>query len=187
LVRRVIGLAAIVTVGLGLGLAVRSSGVRPVRITSGSMTPTIDVDDWVLITDAQSASRGDIIEFRYPSDSSGRAIKRVVAVGGDVVQLTDDALVVNGTPIPLAGEAIRFERQTITVPEGFYYLLGDNHAGSVDSRSFGPIPASDIVGRVHRTIPDPKLIVLGTAVLATAVLVLPTIWRRRRGHRSRTG
>jgi signal peptidase I len=178
-VRWTIALVLTVSVGLGLGVIVSSNGVSPVRITSGSMTPTIDVDEWVLVTDDHGVDRRDIVEFRYPSGSGGRAIKRVVAVGGDVVQLTDDALIVNDTPIPLAGEATRFERQTITVPEGFYYLLGDNHAGSVDSRSFGPIPASDVVGRVRRTIPDPKLLVLGTALLVAVALVLPALGRRR--------
>jgi signal peptidase I len=178
-VRRIAVLVLIASVGLGVGLVVRSTGARPVHITSGSMAPTIGVDEWVLVTEADSARSGDIVEFRFPSGSASRAIKRVVAVGGDVVRLTDDALVVNGTAIPLAGEAVRFDRQTITVPEGFYYLLGDNHPASIDSRSFGPIPSSDIVGRVQRTIPDPKLLVLGTAFLAAAVVVLPALWRRR--------
>ena len=98
-----------------------------------------------------------------------------MAVGDDVVGLTDRALLVNGTPTPLAGEPVRFDRKTITAPEGFYYVLGDNHSGSVDSRSFGPVPASDLVGHVRRTIPDPRLVVFGCAAVAASVLVLPTI------------
>jgi signal peptidase I len=172
LVRSIIGVATVVSVGVVIGLGVRASGVRPVRITSGSMTPTIAVDDWLLITDARCLGRDDIVEFRFPSGSTQRAVKRIVAVGGDEVELTDDALTVNNTRRQITGETGHFEHTTIAIPAGFYYLLGDQHAGSIDSRSFGPVPASDIVGCVRTTIPDPRLVVAALAGLAGAVLIV---------------
>jgi signal peptidase I len=124
----------------------------------------------------------------FPSGSTQRAIKRIVAVGGDALELTDDALIVNGTRRQISGETRRFERTTIAVPSGSSYLLGDNYAGSIDSRSFGPVPASDIGGCVRTTFPDPRLV--GTAVAGVAgvvlLLVLPRKSRKQLGARPRS-
>jgi signal peptidase I len=60
-----VAVGLIVALGLGFGLALRASGVRPVRITSGSMAPTIGIGDWVIVADAGNAHRGDIVEFRF--------------------------------------------------------------------------------------------------------------------------
>lgn len=171
-----VGPALVVTAALLAVLVVRSAGVQLVRITSGSMAPSVGVGDWVLVTRADHARVGDIIEFTFPSGSTARAIKRVAATGGAVVELRDGQLVVDGRPQPIDGEAVRFERRTTVVPAGHYYLLGDNHAGSVDSRSFGPIPSSDVVGTVRHTVPDPRLVL---AVLLVALAVVGGRWRRR--------
>jgi signal peptidase I len=178
--RAVWTLALVALVGLGAGLAVRATGVRLVLVTTGSMTPTVGVGAWIVVSDADTAEHGDIIEFRYPSGSAGRAIKRVIAVGGDVVELTGATLIVNGKGTPLAGEPMEFERTTITIPPGFVYLLGDDHASSYDSRGFGPIPPTDIVGRVRTAIPNPAGLALGLGALAAMILLAPLAIRRLR-------
>ena len=175
-----IALALVVIVGLGVALTARAFGVRLVRVTTGSMMPTVGVGEWIIVTDADAAGRGEIIEFRYPTGSTGRAIKRVVAVGGDVVELTDTSIIVNGEVTPLAGEPVKFDRTTITVPTGDVYLLGDNQLGSYDSRGFGPIPSTDIVGQVRTTIPDPTALVLWAVALAAMIILAPVAIRRLR-------
>jgi signal peptidase I len=184
--RRALLVGLVVVLGLGAGLAAKASGLHPVRITSGSMIPTVHVNEWVLITDATTAGRGEIVEFRYPTGSTGRAIKRVLAVGGDVVELTDDSIIVNGIAHPLAGEPVPFDRKTITVPDGYLYLLGDNHAGSYDSRGFGPIPMSDVVGHVRTTIPSPGTLALWAVGLAVVLFAGPVLFRWIRSRLGRS-
>lgn len=65
------------------------------------------------------------------------------------------------------------------------YLLGDNHAGSYDSRGFGPIPMSDVVGHVRTTIPSPRTLALCAAALAVVLLAGPAALRRLRRIRPR--
>ena len=99
-------------------LAFRTFLLEPVYIPSGSMLPTLDIGDYVVVqkwafgmrlpfTDSaqllwSSPKRGDIVVLLAPpgSDTSDDLIKRVVAVAGDTVEIRDGALVVNGTPVP---------------------------------------------------------------------------------------
>jgi signal peptidase I len=109
----------------------------PLRITSNSMAPFATSGDWVVI-DAQSLRgrgsirRGDVVLFKFPFGTDGRAIKRVVGIAGDVFDV--------------AGKAV-------VVPVGHLFLVGDNAASSLDSREFGPVPATEIVGQVLLVIP----------------------------------
>lgn len=173
-------LAAVAVLGLGTAWLIQSAGVRLVRITSGSMEPTVPTGGWILVVPVKGPQRGDVVEFRYPSGTSGRAIKRVVAVGGDAVALTGDTLVVDGVPIALGGEPLPYPDAEMTIAPGYLYLLGDNHAGSFDSRGFGPIPAGEVVGRMLAPVPDPVALaaVLGGATLV--VLLGPRVLQRRR-------
>lgn len=170
----------VVMLGFGVGGAVTSAGVTFVRVTSGSMSPTIEVGDWLLVTPAgrHDLERGDVIEFRYPSGSSGRAIKRIVAVGDDVVTVRARSITVNDKTTQLEGEPVSYRHSTLVVPEGFVYLLGDNSAGSVDSRGFGPVPTSELVGQVRTVVPSPRVVVAATFFLLSSIVVYKTIRHR---------
>jgi len=172
-----IGLALLALGGAG-GLAARAAGVRPVRIVSSSMVPAVQPRDWIVIRDINAADvddleRGDIVMFRFPprSDHALRAIKRVVAVGGDHVEVRARSLTVNDKTIPIAGapgpQSAR--HRTVTVPEGNVFLLGDNPRVSIDSRAFGPVTAKDIVARQLFNAGPTGSIVL-KALLAIALL-----------------
>ena len=150
-----IGLAALV--GTCGAAGVRASGIHPVKVTSGSMAPTIDRGDWIVVKalgrDARIA-RGEIVMFRFPLGTSGRALKRVVAVAGDHVVIGAHSVTVDGRRIPVAGAPSDYASgpRAETVPAGDVFVLGDHAAVSIDSRSFGAIPTSEIVARRLLTI-----------------------------------
>lgn len=163
--RKLIALAA--CLGLIAGVAVRNLAYYPLRVTSNSMVPTVAAGDWVVISPEQPATkaaihRGDIVLFRFPFGGTGQAIKRIVAVAGDRVNAERDEVRVNGEradyglkrqnpeAIPLASL-----NQVIVIPEGYYYILGDNLASSVDSRSLGLLPQTEVMGKVSFVVRKP--------------------------------
>jgi signal peptidase I len=156
--RRRFVIAFVVIVAAGGALAARVAGFHPVRIESGSMAPAVEPGDWVVVrdTDRQEAGfeRGDVLMFRFPFGSSGRAIKRVVAIAGDRVEVGDGSLTINGRRRATGGGLAGAPRPRVdVVPPGHVFLLGDNSAASIDSRSFGPVPGDEVVGRVVLTLP----------------------------------
>jgi signal peptidase I len=170
-------------VGTGAATAVRASGLAPFRVTTGSMAATIKPGDWVLESGAGEPRRGDVVLFRYPLGSTGRAVKRVVAVAGDAVAFTEYSLTVNGRTTRIAGSPLPVdparERET-SVPAGHVFLLGDNTAGSYDSRGFGSVPEREIVGEVQMVIPAAVVPAgLAAAVLLAGGLALAAHRRRR--------
>jgi len=111
---------------------------------------------------------GDIVIAEVPADRRIPYVKRVVAVGGDVVEIRDKRLLVNGEPVPEPGLSVHQDRRTFPcglkqdgiamglgnrdnfgpyrVPEGSVFLMGDNRDLSNDSRYFGSIPERNIIG-----------------------------------------
>jgi signal peptidase I len=191
--------------------ALRSFVVEPFRIPSGSMLPTLESGDLILVNKFQygirlpvldkkvielgSPERGDVMVFRYPVDPDVDYIKRVVGLPGDVVQYQNKVLSINGKPVEHTRDGDYFEpdranyvgRYTeklgdtahdillnkqaaqdymaitdypfrgnceyfgngvrCTVPEGHYFMMGDNRDNSLDSRYWGFVPDDYIVGR----------------------------------------
>jgi signal peptidase I len=129
-----------------------------------SMEPTLREDDWVLVNKTAAylgaIHRGDVIVLHNPektNEGHQYLVKRVVATGGDRVEITRGKLYVNGQPQP--------ERYTdtpiqdgsygpVTVPEGDIFVMGDNRHrhSSLDSRYFGPVAKRSVVGRVVRIV-----------------------------------
>ena len=76
-------------------------------------------------------------------------IKRVVAVGGDVVGVVDNRLIVNGVAVDepyLAPGAFMPDMASLAIPEGHLFMMGDNRSSSSDSRVFGPVPVDHVIG-----------------------------------------
>lgn len=129
---------------------------------SDSMAPTIDNGDR-LISDTRcyahnTPRRGDVILFRAPGQASIDVVKRVVGIGGDVIEGRQDGVYLNGDrldePYVLAPSAQDSESTgeiniygPVKVPAGEFFMLGDNRQNSYDSRYYGAIPASSIRGR----------------------------------------
>jgi signal peptidase I len=148
-----------------LGMFVFRSAVADWNdIPSGSMEPTLQVGDRVLVdqhayawrlpftrvhlAERTSPRAGDVITFASPVDGA-RLIKRVVAVGGDTVAARHGVLYVNRQPAGIAG---RIEFGPIEVPAGHVFVMGDNHDNSFDSRFWGPLAEDRIYGRALKVV-----------------------------------
>jgi signal peptidase I len=159
-------------IGLTIGAAIRSFAYYPLRVTSGSMLPTVAVGDWVVIAARHTGSeiavdRGDIVLFRYPFGGEGRAIKRVIAVAGDEVRIAGpDLVLVNGQAngdtsghgsSDHGSNEMRDREQdaTMRIPDGYFFILGDNVHSSIDSRSLGLLPQTEVVGKVAAVLKKP--------------------------------
>jgi signal peptidase I len=186
--RGAVVLAAALLTGIGIALAAQTAGIHAARVASGSMSPSIDRGDWILVRDldrnhGRTIRRGDVVVFSFPLGTGGRAIKRVVAIGGDTVTVGADAISVNNHAIPIAGAPSQTaaRHRVEHIPNGHVFLLGDNTRVSIDSRSFGPVPDTDVIGRVLITAPTP--VTLPLLLLAIAITVLAAalaVVRRRR-------
>ncbi len=189
----------------------RSFIVEPFRIPSGSMLPTLQSGDLILVNkftyglrlpviDTKvipigQPQRGDVMVFRYPVDPSVDYIKRVVGLPGDQVAYLDKKLYINGKEVPRKADGQYFEPDRVaytaqfietlgdkshkillderrsqdigpissfpyrekceylrngircTVPDGVYFMMGDNRDNSLDSRFWGFVPEANIVGK----------------------------------------
>jgi len=201
---------------LAIVLVLRSFLIEPFQIPSGSMIPTLEVGDFILVNkfaygirlpvvdtkiiDVSDPKRGDVMVFRYPSDPNINYIKRVIGLPGDLIQYSSDKrLSINGKPVPemLIGEepgslgSAKLYREQLgevehlirkemgryrvepnrewRVPEGHYFMMGDNRDNSNDSRYWqdaaipaelaGMVPDRNIVGKafaVWMSWADPK-------------------------------
>jgi len=118
-----------------------------------SMLDTLQDGDRLLMTrDYAVAHRGDVVSASVVIDGQpDRILKRVVALGGDTVEVQGDKVWVNGEladwPGVLVGDLDRFHLGPFQVPDGEVYLLGDNRPISLDSRYIGPVELSQINGR----------------------------------------
>jgi signal peptidase I len=133
----------------------RTFVATPVRISSGSMTPTLQPGDVVLVDrrplEQADLRRGDLVTFRQPGTGPA-LLKRLVGLPGDTVVMLDGVLHVNGKPVdePYVdfSEWEGMFTARVVVPRGHLYVLGDNRASSVDSRDFGAVPVQAVDGRV---------------------------------------
>ena len=137
-------------------LALHACVVRVSVVRGSSMEPALHDGDRLIVdrfgapTDA--LTRGDVVVLAYPLDPAVDFVKRIVALPGDRVAMQDGVLFVNG--IPDACDCFRDAENVPDheVPDGCYFVLGDNRAVSCDSRTFGTVPAELIRGRVRARV-----------------------------------
>ncbi len=156
-----------------LALVVRTFFLQAFKIPTGSMRSTLMEGDRILVDKVtygipmpltswrlpkiRAPQRGDLVVFRSVDDPHRDFIKRLVAVGGDTVEIRDFRLWVNGKPLadpPIFRELRYYNRglygetdKPVRVPSGHCFFLGDNSASSRDSRYWGFLPESNIIGR----------------------------------------
>jgi signal peptidase I len=146
---------------------VRTFAFQTFWIPSSSMVPTIDVYDRVLVQKAfftwHDVREGQIVVFSHPPLDhclgEGDLVKRVIALPGQTIYSSGNSIYVNGRLLaepylpqydPL-GPPIASSQHPYRVPAGEFYVLGDNRADSCDSRYWGPITGSSIIGKVVLT------------------------------------
>ncbi|RMH01596.1 MAG: signal peptidase I [Planctomycetota bacterium] len=141
---------------LCLPLLLATYRVAPVQ--GASMEPTLH-DGQTVCFQALPAGlvrprRGDLVVFRSPVDPAHRYVKRLVGLPGDELRFEGGRLRVNGQPLPLPPGAVPGDLVLSTrVPAGCFYALGDHGAVSFDSRLFGAVPFSLLVGRLIYPLP----------------------------------
>jgi signal peptidase I len=169
------GLTALVAIALAL--VVQSFAVKPYLIPSTSMANTLVPGQRVLVDRMvyhyRHVHRGDIIVFRRPVPPNDVLIKRVVGLPGDVLSLKGGAVYVNGVRLnepyvdivrgrveptdpadAFSGGVPRAPWSLVRpfrVPQGQYFVMGDNRTDSSDSRYWGTVPRAAIVGRAFFT------------------------------------
>lgn len=150
---------------LALAFAIRLFVFEPVQVLGDSMYPTLLHGERMFVEKVsyliKSPERGDIIICRYPNYDEN-CVKRVIGIPGDTVRIEGGQLYVNGEPVDesaywkgdVLGTSIRADMAPVTVPEKTVFVMGDNRNFSTDSRdaSVGPIPYTQVVGKVHAVI-----------------------------------
>lgn len=134
-----------------LALILRFFVFEVVRVDGDSMQPTLQTNEYVFVEKVSryfnGIHRGDIVITHYP-DRTDTYVKRVVAVGGDVIKIENGYLYVNGEKQieEYLGQPIYYTMPETAVPEGYYFVLGDNRNYSLDSHLIGAIPDNMIIG-----------------------------------------
>jgi len=162
---------------LGLALLLKAFLVEVFVIPSGSMEPTLMVDNRVVVYKLgyrlHDVNRGDVVVFDNPGQGPGidDLIKRVVALEGETFEIRDGRVHIDGTRLEepyLTDGELTFPKAAIPgcendadslrceVPEGKVFVLGDSREDSRDSRFFGPVDVDDVVGRAFMKIWPPN-------------------------------
>jgi signal peptidase I len=165
----------VIVTALALALVIRALAIQAFTIPSGSMIPTLLVGDYVLVNkfiygprvpftdkrffELRNPQRGEIVVFKFPKDHKRDFIKRVIGTPGDVVEVRDKVVYVNGRQMnePYARHADSFVISArasrrdnygpVTVPEDKYFVMGDNRDHSEDSRFWGFVDIDEIKGK----------------------------------------
>jgi signal peptidase I len=148
-------------ISLAIIVPVRVFLIQPFYVKGASMEPNFFDHEYLIINEIGyrmgDPARGDIVVFRYPNDPRQFFIKRIVALPGERVTISGGEITIHNSETP---EGFKLDESgylspTITQGEkdvllgaGEYYLLGDNRSASLDSRIFGPVPESHLIGKV---------------------------------------
>lgn len=144
-----------------LTLIIRAFVIQAFKIPSGSMIPTLLIGDKLFVNKFiyrfEPPKRGDIIVFKYPKDPKKDFIKRLVAWGGETVEIRDGKIYVDDKVLDDPETFGKFyyinhdpyggPNEKITVPPDSYYVLGDNSGNSTDSRFWGFVPKKSVLGK----------------------------------------
>jgi len=163
--------ALYIIVAIGLALFIRFFVAAPYLVQGASMDPTFETWDYLIIDRVSykfdAPSRGDVVVFRFPQDTSRSFIKRIIGLPGETVILQGTSVIVVSGDHPegfrlnepyIAEEHMQESRLSIELGDNEYFVLGDNRKESADSRVWGTLPEKDIVGRaIAQLYPLPQI------------------------------
>lgn len=157
-----------------LAVFIRTFFIQAFRIPSGSMRMTLMEGDRLIVNKLQygpkvpftqrrlpgfsEPERGDVVVFISPEEPNKDFIKRLIAKGGETVEIIKGDIYIDGekVEIPVIDNIFYYNRgtfgmleQKVKVPDGKYYVLGDNSASSNDSRFWGFVPETNVVGKAE--------------------------------------
>lgn len=160
-------------------LPIRFFIAQPFVVEGESMFPTFDSADYLIVDQLtyhfSDPERGDVVVFRYPNDPSVFYIKRIIGLPGETVsidrgvvtiQKTDGSILTLTEPYVVAEDATYTQRTSLGNEQ--FFVMGDNRPRSSDSRSWGPLPKDEIMGRAFA-----RLIPAGEASMFPGAAVLP--------------
>ena len=174
--RWIVELVGVVVVAVVIAIVLRTFVVATYSIPSGSMEPTLQIGDRILVDKLSyhlhGVDRANIVVFATPPKENcagppvSDLVKRVIGLPGETISLSSGRVVINGHVLsePWLPPATRSAttagpsaapyalRRPYTIPSGEVYVMGDNRTQSCDSRYWGPIPESTIVGKVDLRI-----------------------------------
>jgi signal peptidase I len=149
---------AVIAVAAVISVLLRVFVVQTFYVPSGSMEPTLQIGDRILVQKVGfSLQRGAIVVFHHPAkDTEGPLnedlVKRIIGLPGETISSVGNTVYINGKPLTepwlpkntVLGQPITTQK----IPAGEYFMMGDNRSDSADSRIWGPIPGNTIIGRV---------------------------------------
>ena len=151
----------IVIVSAAIIVPIRYFLIQPFYVKGASMEPNFYDREYLIIDELsyrlREPVRGEIVVFRYPRDPSQFFIKRVIGLPGETVEVSGGQVMVfneaepNGAALDertYLGDVLTQGKRKVTLGSNEYYVLGDNRDESLDSRSFGAVTRSEIIGRV---------------------------------------
>jgi signal peptidase I len=147
-------------IAIVLALGVQHFIFRPFIVSGSSMDPTFKSKDYLIVDEISyrfhEPRRGDVIIFKAPPEPTKFYIKRVIGLPGETVKIEGTKVTIINKEHPdgmtLSENFITHPQigsLTFTVPNDSYFVMGDNRAGSYDSREWGAVPAANIRGRAY--------------------------------------
>jgi len=151
-----------IVIAFVLAIVIRTFVVQAFKIPSGSMRMTLIEGDRILVNKFiyrfREPKRGDAIVFKYPENPKKDFIKRLIATGGETVEIKSGRIYVDGEmvgdPSSMISRLYYYNRgqfgqegKPLKVPDDAFYVLGDNSQSSRDSRYWGFVPKRNLVGK----------------------------------------
>ncbi len=155
-------IAKMVVISLAIIIPVRYFLVQPFYVRGASMEPNFHENEYLMVDEIsyrfKEPQRGQIIVFRYPKDPQEYFIKRIIGLPGETVVIKNGNVYITDLDglttklselyLPENTSTIALSEEPIVLATDEYYVLGDNRNGSKDSRSFGAVKRSFVIGRV---------------------------------------
>jgi len=151
---REVGIAVLIAAAV---FGILQLNVRSYTVHYTSMLPNVEESDWIMVNRASYAfgepQRGDIIVFDTPFQSPRPFIKRIIGLPGELVEVRDGSVFINGTALQetYTREPPNYVMEAEQIPDGEYFVLGDNRNNSNDSRYGWTVPRDNIIGKAWFT------------------------------------